>query len=247
MIQCFAPQHGFFEEILYPESERSFYTTKPPTDDEIMHAIWIEKRFHELKDWCQMGKWPISFQIEPAELITRRKGRTQQNRLTEIHASMYDEKYYVDDYGRAVFYYNKNQVTLPGYVNYRIISKLADQLHKTGPKPIFVGKTSNHELRIVGGAFMGFGHLFCSTNRAHRKMFKINPVQNKAAFALAVYFKLRGMSQAQTFKTCGHLLSAATKRDLRVAFTHLLLYKKRLKQLRTDYDERTTPILPRAA
>lgn len=247
MIQCFTPKHGFFEDILFPESEADFFATVPPTNDEIMHIIWIEKRFLALKDWCQMGKWPISIQEQPDELVTRRKGRTQQNRLTEIHSSIIDEKYYVDDYGRTIFYYLKHNIMDPGYINYRIMMKLADQLHKTGPKPIEIRKTPNPELYIIGGVFMGFGHLFCAGNRVEKIMFRENHTQNKAAFALAIYFKMRGMSQRQAFKTCSHLMSDKTKSDLRIAFRQLLFYKKRLHKLRTDYEEKIAPIVFEAA
>lgn len=247
MIQCFVPKHGFFEDILYPETEKDFFAHALTSNDDIMNSIWIEKRFNIIKERCQMGKWPISIQEQPDVLVTRRKGRTQQNRLTEVHSSLLDEKYYVDDYGRTIFYYEKKYLKEHGYINYRIIKKLADQLHKTGQKPIFVRETPNTELYIICGVIMGFGHLFCSANQVEKKMFRSNRFQNKAAFSLAIYFKMRGLNQKQAFKTCGHLMSKTTKRDLRIAFRQLLFFKKRIAQLRQDYDEKIAPDIPRAA
>ena len=240
-IHSFAPKHGFPKDLLFSESEDEFYKMPPP-EDENMRAIWIGRRFFLFKDWCQMSKWPISFKVEPEKLITRRKGRTQQNRLTEIHASRYDEKYYVDDHGRTVFYYKDEYCDRLGYINHRIIMKFADMLHKTAEKPIFVRMTPNKDLYIVCGVFMGLGHLFCTPNRGQKILFNYDSIESKAAFTLAIYFKLRGISRRQAMKQCGHLMRAETKKELKVAYRHLLLYKKRLVEIQEYYDEVTRPI-----
>ncbi|MCF6220687.1 MAG: hypothetical protein L3J65_06205 [Robiginitomaculum sp.] len=229
-IDSYVPRYGLPDDLLFPESEMEFFKAAPP-EDENMRAIWIERRFREFKNWFNMEKMPIVFKIEPAELITRRKGRTQQNRLTEIHSARYDEKYYVDDYGLPIFYYNDILAGNPGYINYRIIKKFSDMLHKTEPKPIFVQETPNIDLYIMGGALMGLGHLFCSINRGKKKLFSYESRENKAAFILAMYFSLRGVSRSQAMKSCGHLLSDATKRDLRIAFRQLMFFKKEMQVL----------------
>lgn len=229
-VDSFVPEHGLPDEILFPESEMAFFKAQPPTE-KTLQAIWVERRFREFKHWCNMDHMPIEFMIQPAELVTRRKGRTQQNRLTEIHSARHDEKYYVDDYGQPVFYYNDDSAERPGYINYRIVNKLSDMLHKTHRKPIFVQETPNRDLYIMGGALMGLGHLFCPMNRGQKKMLNFNSTENRAAFILAMYFTLRGMNRSQTFKTCGHLLSKYTKRDLRIAFRQLKFFKKEMQVL----------------
>jgi len=229
-IDSFVPKYGLPDEILFPESEMEFFRTCPPTE-KALQVIWIERRFHEFKNWCNMGKIPIKFMIQPDELVTRRKGRTQQNRLTEIHSARHDEKYYVDDYGQPVFYYNNDFAKRPGYINYRIVNKLADMLHKTSRKPIFVQETPNRDLYIIGGTLMGLGHLFCPMNRGQKKMLNFNSTENRAVFILAMYFTLRGMNKAQAFKSCGHLLSNYTKRDLRIAFRQIKFFKKEMQVL----------------
>jgi len=229
-IDSFVPRHGLPDEILFPESEAEFFKAAPPAE-KTLQAIWIERRFREFKNWCNMDNMPIEFMIQPDQLVTRRKGRTQQNRLTEIHSARHDEKYYVDDYGQPVFYYNDDTAETPGYINYRIVNKLSDMLHKTSRKPIFVQETPNRDLYIMGGAIMGLGHFFCPMNRGQKKMLSFNSKENRAAFILAMYFTLRGMNRAQAFKSCGHLLSSYTKRDLRIAFRQLKFFKKEMKVL----------------
>ncbi|MBN4058414.1 hypothetical protein JYT93_00160 [bacterium AH-315-J19] len=231
VIEAFTEKHGLPEEILYPESEVDFYKTVPP-GDHILQMIWAGKRFLHFKDWFAMAKWPLNFAEEPDELVTRRKGRTQQNRLTKIHAARHDEKYYVDDYGCPVIYYCERQLQGPGYINYRIINRLADMLHKTGPKPVYIQETPNRELTIICGAFMGMGHLFCTRNRGHRKLFSWDGKENYAAFALAVYLQICGFNKARAFKQFGHLFSIQTKKDLKIAFRQLCLFKPAIKDLR---------------
>jgi len=231
-IDSFVPKYGLPDEILFPESEAEFFKAAPPTE-KTMQAIWIERRFREFKDWCNMANMPIEFMIQPENLVTRREGRTQQNRLTEIHSARHDEKYYVDDYGQPVFYYNDDTAERPGYINYRIVNKLADMLHKISRKPIFVQETPNRDLYIMGGALMGLGHLFCPMNRGHKKVFNFSSRENRAAFILAMYFSLRGMNRQQAFKSCGHLFSKYTKRDLRIAFRQLKFFKKEMQVLHT--------------
>ena len=229
-IDNFVPKHGLPTEILFPESESKFFRASPPTDKNLK-AIWIEQRFREFKNWCNMGKMPIEFMIQPDKLITRRKGRTQQNRLTEIHSARHDEKYYVDDYGQPIFYYDNDFAERPGYINYRIVNKLSDMLHKTRRKPIFVQETPNRDLYIMGGALMGLGHLFCPMNRGQKKLLNFKSKENKAVFILVMYFTLRGMNRSQAFNSCGHLLSNYTKRDLRIAFRQLKFFKKEMQVL----------------
>ena len=229
-IDSFVPKHGLPADILFPESEADFFNNAPPSEKNLQ-AIWIERRFREFKNWCNLDHLPIEFMIQPSELVTRRKGRTQQNRLTEIHSARHDENYYVDDYGQPVFYYNDAAAERPGYINYRIVNKLSDMLHKTCRKPIFVQETSNRDLYIMGGALMGLGHLFCPMNRGQKKLLNFKSKENKAAFILAMYFTLRGMNRSQAFKSCGHLLSNYTKRDLRIAFRQLKFFKKEMLML----------------
>ncbi len=235
VIETFTQKHGLPENILYPQSEVEFYKNVPP-GDHILQTIWAGKRFLHFKDWCGMAKWPLSFSEEPDELITRRKGRTQQNRLTEIHAARHDEKYYVDDYGRPVIYYSEHRLAEPGYINYRIINRLADMLHKTGKKPIFIQETPNRELTMICGAFMGLGHLFCTRNRGIRKIFSWDGKENYAAFALAVYLHICGFNKNQALKQFGHLLSIQTKKDLKIAYLQLRLFKPALKDLQQRLD-----------
>ncbi len=230
-IDSFAPKHGLPNEILFQESEVDFFKTVLPIEENLQ-AIWIERRFREFKHWCNLDNLPIEFKIQPEELTTRRKGRTQQNRLTEIHSARHDEKYYVNDYGLPVIYYNDTSANTPGYINYRIVSKLSDMLHKTSRKPIFVQETPNRDLYIMGGALMGLGHFFCPMNRGYKKMLNFDSKENRAAFILAIYFSLHGMNKSQTFKTCGHLLSTYTKRDLRIAFRQLKFFKKEMRVLK---------------
>ncbi len=229
-IDSFVPKHGLPEDILFPESEMDFFKAHPPAE-KTLQAIWVDRRFREFKHWCNMDHMPIEFVIQPAELVTRRKGRTQQNRLTEIHSARHDEKYYVNDYGQPIFYYNDDSAERPGYINYRIVNKLSDMLHKMQRKPIFVQETPNRDLYIMGGALMGLGHLFCPMNRGQKKMLSFNSIENRAAFILAMYFSLRGMNKPETFKTCGHLFSTYTKRDLRIAFRQLKSCKKEMQLL----------------
>lgn len=236
-IDSFVPKHGLPDEILFPESEMEFFKTVPPAE-KTLQAIWIERRFREFKDWCNLDKMPIAFMIQPDELVTRRKGRTQQNRLTEIHSARHDEKYYVDDYGQPVFYYNDDSAERPGYINYRIVNKLSDMLHKTSQKPIFVQETPNRDLYIMGGALMGLGHFFCPMNRGQKKILDFSSKENRAAFILAMYFSLRGMNRYQAVKSCGHLLSKYTKRDLRVAFLQLRFFEKEMQVLHTALAKR---------
>ncbi len=231
VIGSFSEKHGPPKDILYPQSEVDFYKNVPP-GDHILQTIWAGKRFLHFKDWGHMGNWPLSFAEEPDELITRRKGRTQQNRLTEIHAARHDEKYYVDDYGRPVIYYCARQLADPGYINYRIINRLSDMLHKTAPKPIFIQETPNRELTIICGAFMGLGHLFCTRNRGIRKVFSWDGKENYAAFTLAVYLHINGFNKTLAFKKFGHLFSIQTKKDLKIAFLQLKFFKPALKDLR---------------
>jgi len=235
VIEAFTQMHGLPDDILYQQSEVDFYKNVPP-GDHILQTIWAGKRFLHFKDWCDMDKWPMSFAEEPDELPTRRKGRTQQNRLTEIHAARHDEKYYVDDYGRPVIYYCARQLPDPGYINYRIINRLADMLHKTGQKPIFIQETPNRELTIICGAFMGFGHLFCTRNRGARKLFNWDGRENYAAFTLAVYLYICGYNKTRAFKNFGNLFSIQTKKDLKIAFLQLHLFKPALKDLRARLD-----------
>ncbi len=241
IIDNFSKKHSRGEASLYPCSEADILKNHAPRN-EPEHTQWIAETFRQLKNYCAMTSWPISFKPEPDELPKLyNKNKIQQNRLTEIYGTRLDEKYYVDDYGCPVFYYLPKMASRPGYLKRRIFKKLADMLHKTGRKPIYVQRMDNHQVMALCAAFLGFGHIICAGQDIKKTPFRLHGPDNHTVFSLALYFKSNGLKMSQIRRLHGHLLSKETLRDLKSAYWQLGFFKGEVKILQEKLEEHSRP------
>jgi len=232
LILSFARKHPFPEGVLYPEAEHVFLNTSPPANKDTQ-SKWILEHFCLIKTWCNMENWQISFVPEPDE--TESNNAKQKIKLSHSYDNDCDEKYYVDNFGRPVFYYDGSQAMDIGYINFRMTQKLVEQLHKTARKPLNIRVISNQDLYIMCGVFLGFGHIYCAKDQS--KQYEHEHLrENIAAFSLAIYFILQGIGKSKALKTYGHLMSKTTKRDLKNAFIQLAEYKEQMQELIDIYE-----------
>ena len=178
----------------------------------------------------------MSFKPQPERLPETNKSNTQQYRLTEKYATSADEKYYVEDHGIPVIYYQKDLQEKPGYIQKRAVTRLADMLHKTARKPKLVRDIPNRDLTILCGSFMGLGHVFCAGLTTSKQAIRSGGNDNVPAFALAVFFHLKGLGQEQAVEKYGEYLSAQTMFDLKSAYEQLRMNRYQIKALHEKLD-----------
>ena len=197
-----------------------------------MTSMWIDNLFSSLKAFSNMASWPMSFKPRPEIMPQHDKTKMQKHRLFETYSTHTDEKYFVDEFGRPVFYYEPDQVMQPGYVKIRIITKLSDMLHKTALKPEFIQATPNEDLTVICSSFLGFGHVFCA-GQEPRKIFSGRPAKdNIAAFSLCVFFQILGLNLSDIQKNYGQYLSENTRANLRAGYKQLESFGNEINELR---------------
>jgi hypothetical protein len=232
ILDNFQQQHGCEISGLFPLSHnRILECQAPQTQPE--QAEWIKTTFIHIKQWCGMGDWHIEFLPQPFILPHVETSRSLKYSCHDNHSSENVEKYYVDKYGRPVFYYDPANAHIPGYLQRRMLVKLADMLHKTAlNKPAHVQNLFSCEVTTLCAAFLGFNHLFSPEKKIKGKQLFTNIPQNKILFSLAIFLKTKGYTYAQVRKLYGHLLSKQTLRTLKFAYAQLNFYKYEIRGLR---------------
>jgi len=238
LIDHFAAHYDMPNTVFYPYSEESFLAAAPPLQQQASEK-WIDEQFTALRTFAKLTHIPMSFKPQPDILPTYDTNKTQQTQLTEKYAGASDEKYYVEDHGIPVIYYRQDLVCKPGYIQKRIVERLANMLHKTAPKPKLISSIPNKDLTILCGAFMGLGHAFCAGRATPEQETCTKDNDNIAAFALATFFHLKGLGQGQAIEAYGKYLSEQTKHDLTSAYRQLIMNRTLINALR----EKLNPII----
>ena len=235
LIDNFAQHYDMPNTQLYPQSENEFENSAPPTQ-EPSSAKWIDDQFTALRTFAKLTHIPMSFKLLPDDLPQPSESNAQQYSLTEKYATLADEKYYVEDHGIPVIYYQKDLQDKPGYIQKRIVTRLADMLHKTARKPKLVRDIPNKDLTILCGSFMGLGHVFCAGLTTSKQAVRSSGNDNISAFALAIFFHLKGLSQEQAVEQYGQYLSEQTQYDLKLAYEQIRMNRYQIKALHEKLD-----------
>ena len=231
LIENFSEKLGLPNARLYPLSESELLASVPQGADD-MPEDWIQKQFANLKNYSHMDQWPISFSPSPETKPSDKRKADQKYRLLKTRQPANKEDYFIGEFGHPVFYYEPEKIDQPGYINMRIINKLAHMLHKSAAKPETIKAYAHKDLAKICGAFLGFGHIFCAQRAPRRKLLSRKPEGFNAAFSLAVYFQLFGLGYSHMKEIHGKYLSKRTMSELSVAYRQLRFYRSEINVLR---------------
>ncbi len=217
---------------LYPLSGEDMISSVPPSESAERAEKWISDHFESLKKFAKMDEWSISFKQKPAIMPKYDKTKMQKHHLFETFSNGNEETYFVDEFGRPIFYYDPHLISKPGYIKTRIIIKLSDMLHKAALKPALIQETTNNDLITLCGTFLGFGHVLCALEpRQKRRPFK-QSIESKPAFSLGLYFQVQGMNLQDVENRYSKILSKHDLKNVKFAYDQLQIYGNEISELR---------------
>lgn len=200
---------------------------------------WAMACFETIRYQAGMQHWPISFVARDKSLPKR----ANDSELPELSGhSGNEDRYYTDELGRPIIYFEPKRIEEPGYITHRAAAMLSGILHRSVEKPADIRKDSNARITAVTAAFLGLGLPIASRGR-NKNVIPFNGEPKvldascrrpgaESIFACAIFLSVKGCDGARAKRLYTTLIDDDIMSDLQDAFAQLRHYKNDISRLR---------------